>query len=645
MDQGLLRRRHERTSDEWKTWTPGGTRKHAAQGRRGTAPAWRLTEPNNMDSSRAGHALRSRLNSRMIEGSLLNIGVRILQRHGWLLVVCVATAGLLSTGYALQTPKQWQAKQTLLLQDQLLGNSDPQGRFHSLEQMKSIEETIRTIAGDPTAIRSALDQLGPSISDLNSDWLDNERVQKTGEKVAVVAPNGAEFGETEMLQLVVEANSPERSFKLASLLTEELFAEFSQLQDLRYRNLETEIENEIDIAQSRLETSTQELRELEIQIGEDLSELLGLSAPSGSEGPIRRLLLQTQQELINVRQKNSELKTQREYLQQLTQNPQQIASTPSSLLELHPELSQLKRGIVDASLALSALRAQYSDDHPRVLQTAQSQESLGRQLEDQLKLALRGTDLESDLVLSRQQELEAIESDLQRRSDRIAELRIPYSKALFQTQQRQQRLDELEREISAVQAARQSALDHGMISLVGQPQVSVHPVSTSRTLVVAAGSLAGFIFGLGLLAIVVDPRSLMELPASAPLPEVDETVGEVQKTLTPVTSAPGKKQHEEDTVPEFPRVQELTDETTALPTADEISPALTATEVASPAIDSPSVKPHRAEHASSGTNQTPNSDFGEILAHMNETYEREAQSDAPRSEKVTPRRRNPSDSA
>lgn len=94
-------------------------------------------------------------------------------------------------------------------------------------------------------------------------------------------------------------------------------------------------------------------------------------------------------------------------------------------------------------------------------------------------------------------------------------------------------------------------------------------------------------------------------------------------------------------------VQELTDETTALPTADENSPALTATDVASPAIDSPSVKPHRAEHASAGTasvNQTPNSDFGEILAHMNETYERKAQSDAPPSEKVTPRRRNQSDS-
>jgi len=54
----------------------------------------------------------------------------------------------------------WSAKQSLIVRDDLLGQSYKPGQFDSLDSQKSAQETIFEIARKPQVIRNALQQLG-----------------------------------------------------------------------------------------------------------------------------------------------------------------------------------------------------------------------------------------------------------------------------------------------------------------------------------------------------------------------------------------------------------------------------------------------------------------------------------------------------
>lgn len=432
----------------------------------------------------------------------------LVRRYGWMVVAGGLLGGGGGAGVALLTPKEWEAGQQLAVRDELVGSALRPGRFDSAEQLRSAQETVRSVARSREVIAAVLSQFEPPEDYTRAVWPDDEYVDGYRADVSVSAANGAEFGQTEVVVLSVRDRSPERAVAVTEALVRELIAQLSKVRDAKLEGMESELQRSLEVARISAAEASAALVEVETRIGVDLSELRSMNDPSGTEGPLRRQIGQTRQDLVVAQQRRSELKTQSEYLQALLADPERIASTPESLLAIHPELRRMKEGIIDSSLADSRLRAKYEATHPQVLAAAAAHRALTAELRSQLESAARGTLLELQLVEGRLNELQNVENDLADRIRRLAAERVAYAEAADRVQQRNTYVAQVDNELTEIRAARRASVEGAVIAPIGAARAGIYPVGPSRTLVTAAGGGGGIALACGLIALLIDPTSL-----------------------------------------------------------------------------------------------------------------------------------------
>ncbi|MEZ6108651.1 MAG: hypothetical protein R3B96_21855 [Pirellulaceae bacterium] len=429
-------------------------------------------------------------------------------RYGWLIVLLIVLGGGAAAGYALMTPRQWMAYQSLSVRDELIGTAQRPGRFDSADQLRAAQETVRSVARNKTVIATVLAQLDPPPTYNAEVWPDAEYVEDYGGKVSVTAANGAEFGQTEILVLSVRESSPERAAQVVAYLTQQLADELATLRDLRFGSMESELESGMLVAQEAVDQASRELSAFERELGADLSELRSMNDAGSSEGPVRRQLGAIRQDMNVATQRLGDLKTQLTYLQELVANPAAIVSTPESIMTLHPDLRRLKEGIIDATVRVSDLKARYDDTHPLVLAAASSSQSLAAELRLQLDSAVKGTEFERDVVQSRVEDLKMQEATLVSRIAELAAKRVDYSDIVHRVERRKIELARIESELTEVKASREAATQAAVISPIGPPRADSRPVGPGRTTVAAAGAAGGLVLAIGIIAVLFDPRAL-----------------------------------------------------------------------------------------------------------------------------------------
>ena len=142
--------------------------------------------------------------------------LKTLSDYRMLVIVPTVVCTVLALGYAVLKSNTWTARQSLVIRDDLVGKSFKPGRFESLESLKSAQETILEIARKPQVIRKALKNLGPNPMTLTSrkNWPSEKVIEDVQGTISIGAPNGAEFGKTEVILLSTKASSRERSRQL-----------------------------------------------------------------------------------------------------------------------------------------------------------------------------------------------------------------------------------------------------------------------------------------------------------------------------------------------------------------------------------------------------------------------------------------------
>lgn len=445
-------------------------------------------------------------------------GIQTAFQFKFLILGCVTFCTLGGVIFALLSPKVYQASQPFLVRDEISGQFLKPGRFESVEAMKSAQETIQQITKNPDVLRNALEKVGPSSwFAKKDDYPTFEDIEGFRDNVWISAANGSELGKTEVIQLNVRSTSRERAYQLIEHIGEGVRAQLREVRSRRAASIEAELTAALETAQSYLAETTERVVAMEVELGEDLSELRTLENPSSGEGSLRPSLVKVQTELLTNQTKLDEVNQQIRFFKETLESPEQLTGVPNELLQQFPALGTLKLGLVQAKLDLARISGQYNQSSAQIQQAHQQIETIKQHVHDEIATAVDIALNEKAFVESRLQSLREQQEGLKTRIQRLAKRRAPYANLLAEMKVASEQVRIARTEYSEAVALQRGSEQTDLITQLEQPEVGSQPVSVSRSKVVL-GSLGGGVFlSLGLVMLLtapgqaVSPEQLEEL--------------------------------------------------------------------------------------------------------------------------------------
>jgi len=279
----------------------------------------------------------------------------------WYLWVVPCLLGLcLSVFYALllHTPT-YTARQSLILRDDLMGDSFKPSRFESLDSMKSAQETILEIARKPEVIRNVIEQMGKNRSSFfGNGGVSDKDIEMMQGNIEFGAPNGAEFGRTEAVVLKVTAESREEAKGFTS-----------DVRRQRLSSMEQELSVASESTKNLLQKSSDQLQAIERSFGAEITTLRELNDPQAGNAFDQKL----NQIRLEKRQAVSDLASAREQkvlLENAVANDSIVTS--KQLLEMQPALGVMMGSLNTARQRLSIAEGRYKPLHPALKASRQS---------------------------------------------------------------------------------------------------------------------------------------------------------------------------------------------------------------------------------------------------------------------------------
>ena len=453
--------------------------------------------------------------------------VAALRKHYKLWLIPTAAFFLLSLIYAFFGSKKWQASQALLIRDELIGRAyATPGRFDSTESLKSTQEIISEIAHNPSVVRKTLqdaDVQGKFQG--NPEWPSAKLVEEMQQQISVIAPGGAEFGKTEMVEIRIIGRTPEQAKKLLGALANQVEEHLREVRADRAESMALELNESVILARGNLEQAAEDLQQIETALGSDLVEMRNLNSPNSLSSSLQSSLIAIRAETRQAVSEDELVEKQVLLLTAAQDDVAAIKSTPEEILKLLPVLNDLKQGLATAQLSLSQDLGRYDSNHPQI-QTNQTRiEAIKREIRNEVALTIEAKSKER-LITS--QKIQRLKKDEKKISDRLAEIsrkRVQYEKTVGLVQQRQESLTAARNELDRMRSIQQAAGKVNLFTRIDQPHVGSRPLGMSKRYLVAAGTGLGLFLGIGLVMMAVspnlsmlaeglDPRTM--IPGSAP---------------------------------------------------------------------------------------------------------------------------------
>jgi uncharacterized protein involved in exopolysaccharide biosynthesis len=421
----------------------------------------------------------------------------------WLLpTIAIAAAVAL---YAKTRPTTWEASQALMVRDEAAG-TDHLGKFHLVDDMKTVQETILELAKGRSVIAAALRNVGPPAGRTpQTGWPADQDVAALQGAMKLSPPKGAEFGKTEVFYLQVQSSDRQRAIALAAALSDQLKRRFEDLRDARAESVIDELSRTVNLSEADLKAATEKLARMDAAAGPDLGELRTMLDTPAGDSPLRRSLIEMQTELRGAQ---TSLDANRELLDLLVASKADahaLLAAPSRLLESQPVLKRLKDGLVDAQIHTAQLMSTMSASHPSVLAAKDAETEIANHLTAELDAAIRGVEGEVQLSSARTAAIEQQLTAARERLDRLAKVRADYANLVAEVRRRSDTLRSVENQLAEARASQAASHTASLLSRVDSPDTGANPIGLGRSTIVVAGCVGGFLVGLGLLFLTVPP--------------------------------------------------------------------------------------------------------------------------------------------
>jgi hypothetical protein len=163
--------------------------------------------------------------------------------------------------------------------------------------------------------------------------------------------------------------------------------------------------------------------------------------------------------------------------------------------------------MVDAQIKSATLLGTMAPDHPQVVAAQEVADQIGVSLHEELAVAIRA--ITADLHLSQQRiaRLEQQKASLRARFDHLASIRASYGNLASMAKHRGEILKSAELELADARSMQAAAHTGSLLQIIGNPTTGTRPVGPGRTTIVLAGTLGGFIIGLGLIVLTAKPQN------------------------------------------------------------------------------------------------------------------------------------------
>ena len=399
----------------------------------------------------------------------------------------------------------WTAAQGLIVRDEANGAVMRLGRFQSQTEMKAAQETILEMARNTQVLREALLDIGPESSwfrfgAISKDWPSQSEVSDLADNaIGVRAPQGAEFGTTEVIYLDIKQNSRTRALDLNRAVCKALDSRLRQVRIARADGVIGELTRASAMAGDELRKATEQLQLIEREAGPDLADLRGLSEANGNGSTSRQMLDAVKTELRQLENQHNQLLSDRSLLRDTQVDPERLLSAPASILNAHPGLKKLREGLADAQLASSQLRGKYTRSHPLVYVALTSEGEIKEQLHSELALALSATEKDVENSQVRLDSLKRQQRQLEDRLDRLARIRAEHDNLNNEVRARTRIHQEAEKQLAEARASRDAALASSLLTRLDEPVLGERPAGPGRKTIFLGMTLAGLFFGLGIV--------------------------------------------------------------------------------------------------------------------------------------------------
>lgn len=411
--------------------------------------------------------------------------------------------GICGLGIAVLSSDTWSARQPLVLRDEANGAVDRLGRFSSQTELKAAQETILEMAQNPEVVAGALRQIGPADGSSDPDFPTPRFVDEVAkESVNVVAPQGSEFGNTEMVYLQVEAGSAERAKQFCSVMLDNLTAHLREVRRIRADSVIVELSHARDLARQKLDSALARMKEVEIAVGSDLGELRNLNDTISGDGANRRTMQEIFRELQVAELETRRLESLYELLVVGSKDARHLLISGDELLSSQPSLQRLKDGMIDAQIESSRLTSIYTENHPRRRAAITTEHEIAQRMLQEARSALQAMEPTLKLSRDRVERLRRQHETLTTKLNKLAGVRTSYSKLDAEVRALTEQLGKAEAALSEAQASRSAALSTNLLSELGPPQVGDRPEGMSGSMTTLGSLMAGLVFGLGAVFLV-----------------------------------------------------------------------------------------------------------------------------------------------
>jgi uncharacterized protein involved in exopolysaccharide biosynthesis len=434
----------------------------------------------------------------------------LVDYKGYLIVPVFAGMFLALVYVFVLRTNSWTTRQRLLVRDDLLGQSFKPGQFSSFDTMKSRQETILDIARNPNVIRTTLKELGPAKKSWlfsTKDYPDDSTIEQLQGQINLSAPNGAEFGTTEVVVLSVKAPTAQRSADLIKKLLDEIEKQIEQVRISQLKSMEAELTAARDNAKESQQASIKQLREMESMLGPDSIAMATITSAMPGDNSIKAEMLQIQAEKRGFEAQLESLKAAQKTLEQSQDNPLLIVADTGSFFREQAKLAELAKSLVASQMAYAIAAGKYQEAHPSVKYAAEQLAMMENQVASELtnlnnSLDSRIRELEHQ-VARLDQQLE----DHYQRLHLLSEKRGEHLAINSEIAKRTEMLNQYEATLRNVQSYKAGSGNSVWATRIGEPQVAAQPDGLSKRATVLAGGFLGFLFGAGLIVLLAPPFS------------------------------------------------------------------------------------------------------------------------------------------
>ena len=184
---------------------------------------------------------------------------KLLQAHPLRWIVPTVGLAVAALAYAQLRPATWEASQALTVRDEA-ASGERLGKFHVVEDMKTVQETILELAKGHAVLAASLKEVGPpSDRPAAAAWPTDRDVAALLGAVKLSPPRGAEFGKTEVFYLQVQNHDRQRAIALATAVSDQLKKRFEDLRDSKAQSMVNELTKTVTLAQADLKAASDRL--------------------------------------------------------------------------------------------------------------------------------------------------------------------------------------------------------------------------------------------------------------------------------------------------------------------------------------------------------------------------------------------------